>query len=57
MENEKKPNKLLFGVGNIPLVSKPPVTPLLDSQRNNVSACNSSLEILSSGIQEINAHL
>lgn len=52
-----KKKLLLFHAGKIPLVNKPPVIPLLDSWRNNISASNNSLKILASGIQEMNTHL
>lgn len=54
---KRKKKILLFHAGKIPLVNKPPVIPLQDSRRNNISACNNSLKVFASGIQEMHTHL
>lgn len=39
------------------LVKKPPVILLLDSCRNNISSCNSSIKIFALAMQEMNTQI
>jgi len=48
---------MFFHAGKIVLVKKPLVILLLDSYRNNISSCNSSIKIFALGMQEMNTQI